>query len=702
MTGSSRLARQHLLLRLRPLNRILQRLIGEQATRAAKLDRPDLTHLCVTDKQVMQLLGAVSQLSMAPSEQPIDTSLTDEEQRWEAKLRQQASADDSELPLDVLAQSVSLDSCEILAVLAVAAPELTRDYERIYAYVSDDLNRRFPTVELLCRILSPQWIERLAALGPFGKLRTSGLLETFGELSTGARAQLRLGPGVLEYMIGSNSAMCGFWQAPNSETIVSPFRSALLPECKRIGLALANRAVDFVGLWGSDDTNPILAANEIAKAARRSLQPFRQGMHTSLQTSLRNALHTASINKSILLIDMDIAGNLDGPVIEDLSRCRVPVVLLGKSPWRPTELLAKRAYVELMLSSSDHASLQQGWQQELPEIDPARATELASRFRMSNQEMTAVARVARSTALVKSNGKPAEVEDQVEQACMTVASKKPGKFLGAVHCRRGPDDLILPGELHKQVLEIAAFADALPQVSEDWGFGRLASGKLGIKCLFTGDPGTGKTLAAEVIASLVGTPLLKVNLAELVSKWVGETEKNLDAAFQEALSSHAILFFDEADSLFGKRGEVKTGVDRYANLEVSHLLQKFEDHAGLVILASNLKNNIDAAFLRRFQTLLHFPRPTEAERLRLWEMAFPEQAPLDPQVNRKQFANLDLTGAGIVSAARTAALFAASEKSKYIDTRHIVRAIARQFRQEGRVLSPMDLGQHAAWLKETA
>jgi len=654
----------------------------------------------VTDKHVLQLLETVGKLSMKSNNSAPDFELTEEETRWEEALRQQAISDEIELPLDVLAQSLKLEADEVLAVLVCAASEIDQNYERIYAYVSDDLNRRFPCVELLCKIVSSDWLERRVSLGAFGSLRSTGLLEVFGEVTTGSRTQLRLGQGVLEFLLGASPAVSGIWRAPNEKGFHSEFASPLHYECKQIGLAISNRVVDVVGIWGSEDSNPLLAAETIAKAANLSINRFRPASHISIHSSLRFALHASSINDAILMMDVECVGNLDTQSIEDLSQCQVPIFLLGKCPWRPTELLAKRSYVELTLVSRDQAILQQDWQRELPEIDPGRARELAGRFRMSNEEMMAVAKVARSTAIVKSNGKPASVEDQIELACMTVASKKPGKFLDAVHCRRGPNDLILPKDLHNQVLEIAAFADALPRVAEDWGFGRLASGKLGIKCLFTGDPGTGKTLAAEVIASLVGTPLLKVNLAELVSKWVGETEKNLDSAFQEALSSHAILFFDEADSLFGKRGEVKSGVDRYANLEVSHLLQKFEDHAGLVILASNLKNNIDTAFLRRFQTLLHFPRPTEAERKRIWEIAFPDQAPLHPQVVRAQFARLDLTGAGIVGAARTAALLAASEKSTHIDTRHIVRAIARQFRQEGRVLSPKDMGEHAGLLME--
>src|SRR5262249_55158992 len=158
----------------------------------------------------------------------------------------------------------------------------------------------------------------------------------------------------------------------------------------------------------------------------------------------------------------------------------------------------------------------------------------------------------------------------------------------------------LAPEQHGHVLEIARFYRSWPRVATAWGLGRVSPGE-GMKALFTGEPGTGKTLAAEVVAGLLGLLLLKIDLAQVVSKWIGETEKNLEVAFREAEESDAVLFFDEADALFGKRGEVQRGTDRYANLEVSYLLQRLEEHDGLVILASNLKDQIDTAFTRRFQ-----------------------------------------------------------------------------------------------------
>jgi len=196
----------------------------------------------------------------------------------------------------------------------------------------------------------------------------------------------------------------------------------------------------------------------------------------------------------------------------------------------------------------------------------------------------------------------------------------------------------------------------------------------------------------------------------VVSKWVGETERNLEQAFSEAEDSNALLFFDEADSLFGKRGEVRHGVDRYANLEVSYLLQRLETYFGLVILASNLRENIDAAFTRRFQVILHFARPEPAERRRIWELAFPDAAPLEEEIDFELLARLDMTGASIMNAAQTAALLAiesakgggnnGAQANVTIKPEHVVQAIVRQYQREARLITASELGAYASLLQE--
>ncbi len=208
--------------------------------------------------------------------------------------------------------------------------------------------------------------------------------------------------------------------------------------------------------------------------------------------------------------------------------------------------------------------------------------------------------------------------------------------------------------------------------------------------MFAGDPGTGKTLAAEAIAVEVGVDLMAVDLSRLVSKWVGETEKNLDTVFDEAAAASCVLFFDEADSMFGQRGEVTRGADRYANLEVGYLLQRLERYDGVVILASNLRANLDAAFTRRFHHVVHFPRPALPERLRLWQLALGPPIALAAPVDLAPLATLELTGAAIAAVVRSASLAAYAAGRRRLGYPDLVAAIRAQYQREGR-LSPADL-----------
>jgi hypothetical protein len=332
------------------------------------------------------------------------------------------------------------------------------------------------------------------------------------------------------------------------------------------------------------------------------------------------------------------------------------------------------------------------WSAVFPVLDEARLTDLAARYRMGGGELRAVAAVAETGARLAGNGRP--LAAHVDPAIATVTRGRTSGAVQAIVPRRTQEDLVLPDAQLNQILELASAARSWPRIAESWGFAKRTSHG-GIKALFTGEPGTGKTMSAEVVTGILGLELLKVDLAQVVSKWVGETEKNLEQIFQQAEDSHAVLLFDEADALFGKRGEVKQGTDRYANLEVGYLLQRVEASEGLIILTTNLKENIDAAFVRRFHFVVHFPRPGAAERRRLWSLAFPPEAPLVEDLDLEALSRLDMTGAGIMAAARSAALTAADQDSATIGMRHVVRGVSRQFQREARLFRPSELGPHA-------
>ena len=701
----SDLALKHLALRLRPLNRALRAAVQRQAQLAARLARPDITHLCITDEQVQTLLDDADALLDGQPVVPPAAGAIEEELALEAALRANAVAAGAELPLDTLARLQKLSPFEQEAVLLCAAPEIDRCYERIYGYALDDMNRRNPCIELLCALSAATLHDRLSrrrTLGPHGTLRRTGMLRLWGEAASDLRQELRLGSGMLDCLFGAGSAEV-FRDPAEVACEAVPATDADAAQIARLGRGLRQGSIAIVGIWGPARSGHAEAAQGLALAAGKPLRRFVPS--GDAPGGVRAAIDTAAALGAVLWIPADAVaddanGQLRAQVAAALAASSVPVVLTGVTAWRPVPLLAVRAYAEMRIAAPGFNARQQLWSRALPEAEPEQLAELAGRYRVGATEVRAAALTARSAARMAGNGHAAAVEDHVDGACAAVLRPASQRYATLVEPRRGRDDLVLPPALHQQVLEVASFFRAWPKVADHWGFGRLVSGHGGIKALFTGDSGTGKTLAAEVVAGQLGMPLLKIDLSQIVSKWVGETEKHLETVFTEAEDSHGVLFFDEADALFGKRGEVQHGVDRYANMEVSYLLQRIEDYAGLVILASNLKDNIDAAFTRRFHVVVQFPRPQPKERRRIWEIAFPEHASLEEGVDLDLLARLDLTGAGITSIARTAALLAAADGCDAISKWHIVQAIARQYRLEARVLIPADLGAYAGFLQE--
>ena len=221
------------------------------------------------------------------------------------------------------------------------------------------------------------------------------------------------------------------------------------------------------------------------------------------------------------------------------------------------------------------------------------------------------------------------------------------------------------------------------RVLHDWGFGRLGRGR-GARVLLAGPPGTGKTLSARILAAELGLDLLVVDLSALVSKWVGETEKNIAEVFDAAERSQAVLFFDEADALFGRRTDANDAQARWANLETAYLLSRVDTFDGLVVLATNLRANIDEAFVRRLDVVVEFDEPTAEERRRLWHLHLPPAAPRDPDVDLDQLATLYPVTGGLVSNASLAAAFAAAAEATPISQTHLIVALEREYRKAGR------------------
>lgn len=723
----ARLAAAHLDVLFAALHRACAAAIERQRQDATALDAdPDSP---ITDREVAMMLDRVERRRNAEVRPEPTMLLTSGELRAQQELREFAEEHGIALPMDVLTDVAGLDAFDLGALLVVAAPEFDRGYGPIYAYLSDDQTNRCATPEVVS-CLAEGFADRhhdRRSIGPLGKLRRSGLVvpaPSSLRSHTDLRTPLLLGRGVLEFLLGANIDPALLFDTEsevrvsfpevvdvtNVETDVELTQSDPYP-IAQLAAAFDAGLLDTVGMWGSHVAVRGDAVREFAArigchlvvvtaSTRRSTSGDGDAITCAVLNldELRTAALRAACANAILWINLGEPGDVDDTnevVAAFLASTRVPVVMSGPLPRRGAVGMANRSYADVTVHEQDTDRRRAVLQRELPHFVSTQIDDLARHWRLSAPELRAAVSLARTASRLD----PSMPDDEpgpesVERGCAAVSAVSSGRLVRAVTPRRGPDLLVLPEQVHRQVTEIAAFTRSMNKVVEDWGFGRMMTGGAGVKALFVGDPGTGKTLAAEVIAHVLGVQLLKVDLSQMVSKWVGETAKHLDAVFREAASGNSVLFFDEADALFGKRGEVRHGTDRYANTEVSHLLQRFEQHSGLVILASNLRQNIDPAFARRFDSIIEFARPERAERLRLWSLAFPPAAPLDADVDVDFLSGLDMTGAAIVGAARLGALFATDRGSSSISMADVVAGIIRQYQTEGRILTVGDLAQY--------
>jgi SpoVK/Ycf46/Vps4 family AAA+-type ATPase len=253
------------------------------------------------------------------------------------------------------------------------------------------------------------------------------------------------------------------------------------------------------------------------------------------------------------------------------------------------------------------------------------------------------------------------------------------------------DDIVLPPEKKERLFEICNCVKNYTLVYKHWGFDKHSRGK-GLNVLFTGPSGTGKTMAAEITAGELNLNMYKIDMSLVVSKYIGEAEKNLNKIFKDAEDANAVLFFDEADALFGKRSEARDAHDRYANIEINYLLQKMEEHEGIVILATNLSKNLDDAFVRRMNFIIEFPFPTLECRLAIWQKVFPKQTPLG-DIDYKHLSKLQISGGNIKNIAVAAAFLAAASDGK-VQMPHIMRATKNEYRKNGEVIGKEESGKY--------
>jgi SpoVK/Ycf46/Vps4 family AAA+-type ATPase len=318
--------------------------------------------------------------------------------------------------------------------------------------------------------------------------------------------------------------------------------------------------------------------------------------------------------------------------------------------------------------------------------------ELAARYRLDDEQVA----TALAAAQLRATWRGADGLDgrDVREAASAIATPPLEGLARRIEPRYGWDDIILPADGLAQLRELCARARHQLTVLDRWGFGRKHARRAGLTALFVGQPGTGKTMAAEIVAGALGLELFRIDLSAVVSKYIGETEKNLERIFRAADRGDAVLLFDEADALFGKRSDTRDAHDRYANVEIAYLLQRLETYDGVAVLTTNLRNNLDEAFVRRLDFALEFPLPEEPERLKIWRLSLPAEAPLADDVDLPFLARkFRLAGGHIRNIALTAA-FLAAEDGGAIGMKHLVRATKREYQKIGKLVAESDFERY--------
>jgi AAA+ superfamily predicted ATPase len=628
----------------------------------------------------------------------------------------------SDLPLRHVVRLFGLSELERDVLLICLAAELDLKYERLYAYLQDDVTKKRPTVDLVLRLLCPTLEARLAArraLAPDAPLLRWNLVSLNDD--PGARRPvllaryLKLDERIADFLLGAEGldhrlaplvpegdpepganlpaelqARLDTWSATWDQAWDE--RAPVLVISGRYGTGKRATASYLAAVTGR--TLLSLSAADLAGADVAPAQIFHLAEREAL---LKNAV-LAWLDVTPLLQEQSSNEAEQRAFVRALAQGKAPTVLLTEKPWEPGRALVGRPFLRLDLPEPSFGERRARWRTELtPGVSNLSASEidaLAGRFRLTPGQISDARRRAHALAWSRDPQNGHLSASDLDAACRAQSQHHLSALARKLAPRYTWDDIVLPRPQLTTLHLICATVRQRPVVYGDWGFDRKLSMGKGLIALFAGPPGTGKTMAAEVIATDLGLDLYKIDLATVVSKYIGETEKNLDRIFGEAQESDAILFFDEADALFGKRSEVKDAHDRYANIETAYLLQRTEEYNGLVILASNLKKNLDEAFVRRLHFLVDFPLPEEPERLEIWRRTLPRETPRADDLDLGFLARkLKVAGGNIRNVILTAAFLAADEGTP-VAMRHLVRGASYELQKMGKLVVEADFDQY--------
>jgi len=590
-------------------------------------------------------------------------------------------------PLGRLVAAFALDEFEAGVLLLALAPEVDRRYERIFAFLQEDVTCRRPTAGLALDLLCPTPADRIArraAFAPDAPLLAGRLLSLDDpdrpllgrglRLDPQARAQL-LGEDALDERLVGWCDLVEPWELPDAWAVAPRLVSAAY-EARDADRPLR------IALTGP----PSPAKRRVAASVARALEaPLLAADLRLAPGDARDALavltREAAVRRAVVFAEgVEPAALVDAPAL----------LFLAREAMDPDAAPSGLGLVAVVLGPEPPERRRGAWRDALDRagavVSGAEIDTLAARFRLDVAQIDAAGAAVATHAVLAGRARPS-FEDALEAAREQTRDRLSG-LAQRVPARASWGDLVLPDAVVGQLRELCARVELADLVLDGWGMGALLRGR-GVSALLAGGPGTGKTLAAEVVAGELGLDLFRVDLAGVVSKYIGETEKNLDRVFDAAERANAVILFDEAEALFGKRSEVRDSHDRYANLEIAYLLQKIEAFGGVALLATNLRQQLDDAFSRRLDFVIHLPFPEAADRERMWERAWPSGVALDG-IEPAALGALPLTGAGIANAALAAAFLAAADGGVIVPV-HVREALRREYQKLGKALGDDEL-----------
>ncbi len=610
------------------------------------------------------------------------------------------------LRLTQLATAFGLDQFEIDALLICLAPAFDLRYERLYGYLQDDVTRKYPNINLILNLLCEPGPKRLLMLARFAEdapLIKYKLLDRFAERAAGKMSSLTqtmtVDETVIAWLLGRYQphsklgAHAILWQ-PQADAI-----DHLLGDVwPNVEPPLEDQPI--LAFYGPDNVRQEVMAKRLAVKVDRPLLMVDFAAVTAgdvsaleaLEITLRDARLTEAIP---CLIGWDSCLKED-KISPDLLRvlCAYAdiVIIMGQTFWHPEGVDRERNFYWVEFPVPSYTERKALWVHFLDKIVLSEALNLddiSGQFALTTGQIRDIVASAKDVAV--GNNRPVQSED-IFAAIRSHSSSNLAKLARKIEPRYSWADIILPPDQVSILQEIVATVRGRPTVLETWQVGQKLASSAGVTVLFAGSPGTGKTMGAELVASELKLDLYKIDLSTVISKYIGETEKNLEKIFQEAERSNAILFFDEADAIFGKRSEVRDAHDRYANIEVSYLLQRMEAYDGVTILATNLRANLDDAFIRRLQFVVEFPFPEEAaERLRIWQALFPATVPRSADVDLEVMARRFKLAGGNIRNIIVGAAFLAAANGGQVTMTHLLHGARREMQKMGRLIKETDL-----------